>query len=100
MPGETEFVVLKNRDFFGELALLDPEPRSASATAKTDTLLLRVDQEPFFELMSERSEVGLGILKTLCQRLRNQNKTITNLKSEVSAAQQGEKVESTEEPAE
>lgn len=85
--GETEFVVLKKRDFFGELALLDPEPRSASATAKTDTLLLRIDQGPFFELMGERSEVSLGILKTLCQRLRNQNNTITQLKSEVSKMQ-------------
>ncbi|MEI6816872.1 MAG: cyclic nucleotide-binding domain-containing protein, partial [Bacteroidota bacterium] len=36
--GDNIFEVMKNRDFFGELALLDPEPRSASATAITDVL--------------------------------------------------------------
>ncbi|MBT7994309.1 MAG: cyclic nucleotide-binding domain-containing protein [Bacteroidetes bacterium] len=78
--GDLSLAVLKNRDFFGELALLDPEPRSASAKASKDTLLLRLDQEAFYELMSERMEVAKGILKILCRRIRNQNDVITGLK--------------------
>ena len=78
--GDLSLAVLKNRDFFGELALLDPEPRSASAKASKDTLLLRLDQEAFYELMSERMEVAKGILKILCRRIRNQNDVIAGLK--------------------
>jgi hypothetical protein len=81
--GDVTFAVLNNRDFFGELALLDPEPRSASVTALKDSLLLRLDQEDFYELMSERTEVAKGILKVLCRRLRDQNSIIGKLKAQV-----------------
>ena len=81
--GQVTFAILKNRDFFGELALLDPEPRSASVKALKDSLLLRLDQDDFYELMSERMEVAKGILKVLCRRLRDQNTTIGKLKAQV-----------------
>lgn len=81
--GDNVFATMKNRDFFGELALLDPEPRSATATAMTDTLLLRIDQSAFYELMSERGEVARGILKILCRRIRKENETISDLKSQL-----------------
>ena len=64
---------LKENDFFGELALLDTETRSASATAVGETFLLKIDQEPFYELMESRIEVAKGIIKTLCRRIRAQN---------------------------
>ena len=71
--GENLLATLKENDFFGELSLLDTETRSASATALTDAFLLKLDQEPFFELMESRPEVARGIIKTLCKRLREQN---------------------------
>jgi ATP/ADP translocase/HEAT repeat protein len=74
--GDTTFATLRNRDIFGELALLDPEPRSASATATTDSLLLRLDQEAFYELMAERREVAQGVLRMLTRRLRAQNQLL------------------------
>ena len=74
--GETTFATFRNRDLFGELALLDPEPRSASATATADSLLLRLDQEAFYELMAERREVAQGILRMLTKRLRAQNQLL------------------------
>jgi len=64
---------LKEKDFFGELSLLDAEPRSASALAKTDCVLFRIDQDAFYEIMSDRVEVAKGIMKVLCRRLRRQN---------------------------
>jgi len=70
---EQTLVTLKENDFFGELALLDTETRSASATALKETFLLKIDQEPFYELMESRIEVAKGIIKTLCRRLRAQN---------------------------
>lgn len=74
--GDTTFAILHNRDIFGELALLDPEPRSASATATADSLLLRLDQEAFYELMAERREVAQGVLRMLTRRLRAQNQLL------------------------
>jgi CRP-like cAMP-binding protein len=57
-------------EVFGEMAVLDAEPRSASATAAVDSLLLRLDQEPLYEVMEDRIEVTRGIVRMLCQRLR------------------------------
>jgi CRP-like cAMP-binding protein len=71
--GQHTLAILKENDFFGELSLLDTETRSASATAQTQTLLLKIDQEPFYDLMETRIEVAKGIIKTLCRRLKAQN---------------------------
>lgn len=62
---------LGERDLFGEMALLDPAPRSASVTAEIDTLLLRLDAEPFYELMDDRIEIARGIITVLTGRLRD-----------------------------
>lgn len=65
-----EIAVLENKTVFGELAALDPEPRMASVTALEDTLLFRLDQDPFYDLLAEHIEVVRGITRVLCQRLR------------------------------
>lgn len=76
---EHTLATLKENEFFGELSLLDTESRSASATTVNDTTLLKLDQEPFYELMSNRVEVVKGVLKILCKRLREQNELNTQL---------------------
>src|SRR6186997_3429421 len=63
----------QGKEIFGELSLLDADTRSASATADTDCILYKIDQEPFYELMDERPEVAKGFIKILCQRLRTMN---------------------------
>ena len=65
--------ILKEKEVFGELALLDAELRSASATTNADCVLFRIEQEPFYELIENRPEVAKGFIKILCQRLRAQN---------------------------
>ena len=69
--GGVVVAILKEKDLFGEMSLLDTEARSASATTITDTLLLKLDQEDLFELMDTRVEVAKGIIKMLSKRLRN-----------------------------
>ncbi len=69
----TLLAILKEKEVFGELSLLDAEARSASATANTDCVLFRINQEPFYELVETRTEVVRGFIKILCQRLRAQN---------------------------
>jgi len=71
--GATTLAILKEKEVFGELSLLDSETRSASATANTDCFLFKIDQEPFYELVETRPEVAKGFIKILCQRLRAQN---------------------------
>ena len=63
-------------DFFGELALLDAEPRSATAVAQEAVMAFRLDQEDFYDVMEERPEVLRNILRVLCQRLRKQNEAL------------------------
>lgn len=75
---DTVLATLNEKDFFGELALLDPEPRSATALAKTDAVLFKLDQEAFYEIMSDRVEVAKGIMKVLCRRLRRQNDKVSD----------------------
>lgn len=71
--GTTTLAILKEKEVFGELSLLDADTRSASATAATECILYKIDQEPFYELMDERPEVAKGFIKILCQRLRAMN---------------------------
>ncbi|MEW5855501.1 MAG: cyclic nucleotide-binding domain-containing protein [Myxococcota bacterium] len=72
--GDTEIAVLGERQVFGEMALLDSEPRSASVTALTDVTLLRIHQEDFADILAEKSEIAQGIIKVLTRRLRGQIK--------------------------
>jgi CRP-like cAMP-binding protein len=64
---------------FGELALLDTEPRTATIQALEDTLLFRLDQEPFYELMSDRVEVAMGTIQMLAGNLRARVREVMNL---------------------
>ena len=71
--GKTTLAILKEKEVFGELSLLDAETRSATATAQTDCVLFKIDQEPFYELIDTRPEVARGFIKMLCNRLRQLN---------------------------
>ena len=62
---------LGERYVVGEMAALDPEPRSASVSALDDSLLLKLTSEDLDLLMSEDVEVARGIIQTLCRRLRS-----------------------------
>ncbi|WP_022824163.1 cyclic nucleotide-binding domain-containing protein [Hymenobacter norwichensis] len=73
MNGNQQLATFRKGDFFGELALLDAEPRSASAAACGPVVAFRLDQEDFYDVMEERGEVLRNVLRVLCQRLRRQN---------------------------
>jgi CRP/FNR family cyclic AMP-dependent transcriptional regulator len=55
----------------GELAVLDPEPRVASVTALQGTRLFRINQDAFDEVMADRPEIARGVIRALCQRVRD-----------------------------
>jgi CRP/FNR family transcriptional regulator, cyclic AMP receptor protein len=68
--GDKTINYVGEREIFGELALLDPEPRSASVEAFEETGLFRLDRDTLFELMTDNIGVVSGIVQVLCQRLR------------------------------
>jgi len=74
--GDRTLTHLADRDIFGELSVLDAEPRSATVTATVETQLFCLDQEALFELMMTRVEVIYGIMRVLCQRVRQQNQKL------------------------
>ncbi len=66
---------------FGEPALLDNEPRSASVIATEETLLLRLSREIFHELLQDDATIASGILFVLSQRLRARTEDLSTLRS-------------------
>lgn len=67
----------------GELAVLDPEPRTASVTAAADAFLFRIAKEPFDEVLADRPEIALGVIRTLSRRLRSQGRRLAEIAPEV-----------------
>lgn len=68
--GGEELAVLSTRQVFGEMALLDSEPRSATATSTTDIRLLKIHRDDFNEILAQKAEIAQGIIKVLTRRLR------------------------------
>ena len=60
-------------DIFGELAALDPEPRSATIKTTQETLVFEISSTLIYNLISEYPSVARGIIKILCNRIRDNN---------------------------
>ena len=58
-------------DFFGELALLDGEPRSADAVAQEHCQLLLLQRDDFMHFLEARPHVAIKLLTTVSRRLRH-----------------------------
>ena len=65
-----------DRDIFGEMALIDTAPRSATAVAATDVKLVAVGEKQFLFLVSQTPHFALNVMRTLARRLRAQNNAI------------------------
>ncbi len=84
-PGESVFVVLDGQavvragarritlgagDFFGEMSLLDGEPRSATVTARTDVLVMMIPRSKFLKLLEKEPRIAIAVMTTLSGRVR------------------------------
>jgi CRP/FNR family cyclic AMP-dependent transcriptional regulator len=74
-PDHQELVVatMRRGDFFGELAMLDGSPRSATANIMGHTKLLRLQREDFIELLGRQPKITVAILASIATRLRTTN---------------------------
>ncbi len=71
--------VLGPGSFFGEMSLLDDEPRSAHVVAMSETLLLQLRREDFQARLRNSPEVAIGLMRELSRRLRRADDTIGSL---------------------
>jgi CRP/FNR family cyclic AMP-dependent transcriptional regulator len=67
---------LSDHDIFGEMALIDTAPRSATAIAATDVKLVPVGEKQFLFLVSRTPYFALKIMRVLARRLRAQNSAV------------------------
>lgn len=85
---EETLSILKKGDSFGEMALLDDLPRSATVIAHTDAFLLEISRKKFMRFIEKESESGVKILLNLARslsfRLREAN---TKIKAFVTLSQ-------------
>lgn len=78
--GDHQFAELGENEIFGELSVLDSDTRSATATTVSDCILLKIDQEDFYDVIATNTDILKGIMKTLCKRLREQDHVNVELK--------------------
>ncbi|HTO98281.1 MAG TPA: Crp/Fnr family transcriptional regulator [Myxococcales bacterium] len=71
--------IMKAGDFFGEMALLDKQPRSANVVAVEDSDLLGLDREAFQTHLTSHPSTALAILAEMSRRLRHADEVIGNL---------------------
>ncbi len=69
--GDREVAVLKEGDWFGELAIIDPAPRDATVTTLTPCELLVMDGRRFLPLLEEVPVLAHKILVGMARRLRD-----------------------------
>ena len=61
----------------GEIAVLEPEPRTATVTALTDVHAFRLSKVDFDEALRTRPEIAAGVIAELVRRLREARRTST-----------------------
>lgn len=74
--GNRTLQVLGEGEIFGEMALIDNEPRSATIVAETDCVLVPVSETQFLFMTSEAPYFGLSLMRVLVERLRAANSAL------------------------
>ncbi|HXT00775.1 MAG TPA: Crp/Fnr family transcriptional regulator [Elusimicrobiota bacterium] len=73
------YAYLKEGEFFGEMALVEDLPRTASAQAVEPTRLLLIRKTDFQRLLARDPRLALYLLKTVCARLRRANEDLESM---------------------
>lgn len=81
--GSEPLAVLESGDFLGEMAVLEDQPRFASALAQTNCRLLRIERAAFAELLRQNVEIAIRIMRKLALRQRRAEQRISELQREL-----------------
>ena len=81
--GPQTFATLSGGEFFGEMSLVEPAPRSASVTAMSATFLFRLPHDNLRALITDdpnaASVLLVQVVKTLSDRLRRANQMLSSV---------------------
>jgi CRP-like cAMP-binding protein len=78
--GEIMLATLESGNMFGEMALFDKMPRSATATALGEARVLSIDKKKLFTTISHDPTIVFKMLETMSRRIRKLNENIAGLK--------------------
>ncbi len=67
------YTTLQPGECFGEMALIEDTPRSATVKAEAPSRCVALTKQDFLDLIQRYPHLALGIMKSLCQRLRHGN---------------------------
>ncbi len=76
---EVILAMLNEGEFFGEMALLDGESRSANVIALEDTEVLTLNREDFLVVLHDYPQIAIQLLKEMADRLRKSDRQIASL---------------------
>lgn len=77
--GRTKILgILQEGDFLGEMAILDPSPRTANAFVHEDASIIVLERKDFLSFIDEHPDVSMKIVQSLCRRVREANDEIRN----------------------
>lgn len=89
VEGEVDIIIedeiietLTNKDIFGEMALVDQKPRSATVRAKTDCKINVISKKRFLYFVQKNPYFALDIMSILSNRLRKMNDLFDQLSLE------------------
>jgi CRP-like cAMP-binding protein len=74
--GNRCFETLGQNGIFGEMALIDDSPRSATVVALTDVTVAPIKENQFLFLVKNMPFFALRVMRVLANRLRRQNKAV------------------------
>jgi CRP-like cAMP-binding protein len=81
--GPQTFATLQGGEFFGEMSLVEPAPRSASVTAMSAAFLFRLPHDQLRDLIAEDGKAAsillVQVVKTLSERLRRANTMLSSV---------------------
>lgn len=72
---EMILATLHQGDIFGELSIIDDDPRSANIVAAEKCELIVISKPDFYELLNQSPKFAIQVIKYLCHRLRLTNRT-------------------------
>ncbi len=81
--GTQPVAVLGPGDFFGEMAMLEDQPRFASALAREPTRLLRIERAEFADLVRQNIEIAVRIMRKLVARQRRTENQLAEALAEI-----------------
>ena len=81
--GEQVLAELAPPTIFGEMALIDRNPRSAGARAKGDTVVTEVTEESFLTYLQQNPQAAVRIMKTISENLRASNQLVAKYEQSV-----------------